>query len=313
MASYILCYNSTKAESLIGGVLVKAYAEKEGSTVQEINLVNMTASSINTAISNLTGDADILFLPVTTGVDLSAAQVTALEVKLVAETGVTKQWEATNRSAAISTCLLAWNYFNTSSPPLIINYLGNLLSQLSDAEELNATYLAYAIVANHNSVTGSTITFDETNFRSLVGLLDKGIYTNGINDAQDSNPPAPIQDKFLLAIDETSGECVYDYLDVSDNLTAYPMTGATDITSFTLSAETETATIDATAHTVAITVANGTVVTALEPVVHVSTGGASSPDSGEATNFTSPVTYTVTADDGVTTQEWVVTVTVAEA
>ena len=54
---------------------------------------------------------------------------------------------------------------------------------------------------------------------------------------------------------------------------------------------------------------SGTDVTALSPVISI-TGQSVNPDSGVSTNFTNPVTYTVTADDG-STLDYLVTVTVA--
>jgi len=84
----------------------------------------------------------------------------------------------------------------------------------------------------------------------------------------------------------------------------------TDIIDFVLAAQDAPAVVNATAHTVAIDVAIGTVVTALEPDVSVSPGATVSPLSGVATDFTGAVNYTVTAEDGVTTQVWAVTVTV---
>lgn len=87
-------------------------------------------------------------------------------------------------------------------------------------------------------------------------------------------------------------------------------TSANDILVFSLDAQTGPATIDTGAHTVTIEVATGTVITALEPVVGVSLGADVDPYSGEATDFTSDVTYTVEAAD-TTKQTWTVTVTVA--
>jgi hypothetical protein len=87
---------------------------------------------------------------------------------------------------------------------------------------------------------------------------------------------------------------------------------ATNILTFTLSAQTGSATINSTAHTVSIEVEYGTSVTALQPTITVSEGATISPTSGTATDFTSLVVYTVTALDE-STQEWTVTVTVAAA
>lgn len=61
-------------------------------------------------------------------------------------------------------------------------------------------------------------------------------------------------------------------------------------------------------HTVSLVVPFGTDLTALAPTIAVSDYATVSPASGAVQNFTSPVDYTVTAQDG-STQVWVVTVT----
>lgn len=85
----------------------------------------------------------------------------------------------------------------------------------------------------------------------------------------------------------------------------------TSITSFDFASPAVTGTVDNTAHTVALTVPYGTAVTSLTPTIVLATGATISPTSGTATNFTSPVTYTVTAQDGTTQQTYTVTITVA--
>lgn len=87
---------------------------------------------------------------------------------------------------------------------------------------------------------------------------------------------------------------------------------AKDILTFSLAEQTAAATIDATAHTVSVEVISGTAVTALVPTITVSNFATVSPASGVAQDFTNPVTYTVTAQDG-STEAWTVTVTVATA
>ena len=84
-----------------------------------------------------------------------------------------------------------------------------------------------------------------------------------------------------------------------------------NITSFIVAGVTGT--IDATGHTVALTVPFGTNVTALVPTIVVSGGASVSPASGVAQDFTSAVTYTVTAEDGIAHLDWVVTVSIAPA
>jgi hypothetical protein len=80
---------------------------------------------------------------------------------------------------------------------------------------------------------------------------------------------------------------------------------AKDITSFSFSSPTAIGVINGT--NIAVTVPSGTNVTALVPTITHS-GASINPNSGVAQNFTSPVTYTVTAADG-TTKEYTVTVT----
>jgi hypothetical protein len=61
--------------------------------------------------------------------------------------------------------------------------------------------------------------------------------------------------------------------------------------------------------TISVTVPMGTVVTALTPTITIN-GASVSPASGEARDFTQPVVYTVTAENG-STKPYTVTVTVA--
>jgi hypothetical protein len=87
----------------------------------------------------------------------------------------------------------------------------------------------------------------------------------------------------------------------------------TDILAFTLPTQTGAATINTSAHTVAIEVNYLATITNLTPYIAVSYGATISPASMTARNFTTPQTYTVTALDGTTTQNWTVTVTQTEA
>ncbi len=69
--------------------------------------------------------------------------------------------------------------------------------------------------------------------------------------------------------------------------------------------------IDHTAKTIAIDVPAGTAVTSLKPVIEVSTKATVTPASGVVQNFTNPVKYSVTAEDGSKT-DYTVTVNVAK-
>lgn len=88
---------------------------------------------------------------------------------------------------------------------------------------------------------------------------------------------------------------------------------ATSILLFTLDDQLGAATINSTAHIVEIEVSYTADITALAPTLTLSYGATVIPASGVARDFTNPVPYTVTALDGVTYQEWTVTVTQEEA
>lgn len=90
-------------------------------------------------------------------------------------------------------------------------------------------------------------------------------------------------------------------------VTVLPDPNLKAITAFTISGSSTV--INELAHTIAVTAPYGTVVTALVPTIAI-TGASISPLSGVAQNFTTPITYTVTATNA-TTQEYVVTVTVS--
>lgn len=83
------------------------------------------------------------------------------------------------------------------------------------------------------------------------------------------------------------------------------------IVSFDFDTPSVVGAINNTDHTVSVTVPNGTDVSSLTPTIVIN-GSSISPSTGVAQDFTNPVTYTVTADDA-STQDYEVTVTVAEA
>ncbi len=88
------------------------------------------------------------------------------------------------------------------------------------------------------------------------------------------------------------------------------LSSETDITAFSFTEQLAPATINPTDHTVAIEVVTDTDVSSLVPTISLSAGAIVDPLSGVANDFSSAATYTVTAEDGVTTQPWTVTISV---
>ncbi|MFB9754113.1 cadherin-like beta sandwich domain-containing protein [Paenibacillus hodogayensis] len=90
-----------------------------------------------------------------------------------------------------------------------------------------------------------------------------------------------------------------------------PLSGAKDIVSFVLAAQTSAATIQSATNTVTIEVTHGTNLSSLAPTVTVSTYATVSPASGTTVDFSNgPVRYTVTAQNG-TQQTYLVAVNLA--
>ncbi|MCX7861837.1 MAG: DUF5018 domain-containing protein [Bacteroidales bacterium] len=84
-----------------------------------------------------------------------------------------------------------------------------------------------------------------------------------------------------------------------------------EITSFTIPGQISS-TINSTNATVSVVMPIGTDPSNLTPTITVSAGASISPASGVPQNFSSPVQYTVTAQNGTTTKVWTVTVTVLQ-
>jgi hypothetical protein len=113
----------------------------------------------------------------------------------------------------------------------------------------------------------------------------------------------------LAAVAVVSFQCSDD----DDSPPEDPKSTEKSITSFKFAGltPTVTATINEAGKTIAATLPAGTNVTALVPTIEISEDAGVSPTSGTAQNFSTPVTYTVTAEDG-SKQTYTVTVTVEE-
>lgn len=145
-----------------------------------------------------------------------------------------------------------------------------------------------AVVANCGGVL-----FDATYFKKIGKVItDKNVET--------------VSDTFIAEC----GGCVLDaahFNYVDGKLTFDKLDSDADITKFVV--EGVEATISGTNITAELP--NGTDVTALKPTITISKDATVSPKSKVAQDFTNPVSYVVTAEDG-TTKTYTVTITVAE-
>ncbi|MGL1885508.1 MAG: FG-GAP-like repeat-containing protein [Reichenbachiella sp.] len=127
-----------------------------------------------------------------------------------------------------------------------------------------------------------------------------------IGDLDNDNKP----DLIVTNADSKSVSILRNAIESKSSLTE------TEITSFSLSEQTSAAIIDASNHTIDLEVSNGTNVTAVAPNFILSSsatakvGNTSQVSGTTQNNFSQPVIYKVTAEDGLAIQDWTVTVTV---
>jgi hypothetical protein len=172
-----------------------------------------------------------------------------------------------------------------------VNYLTDLIG---DNEELTV----YQIRDLSLNETGSEVLSD--------AAIAAGLFLNVAEYSLGQFKAFATANEYSLKVFET-GE---DVVDLIDSI-------ATDFYAFSFPEQTGPATINTGTHTIAIEVANGTSVAALVATFQASVGSVVDVSdvvqvSGTTANdFAAPVVYTITAEDGVTEQDWTVTVTVA--
>jgi hypothetical protein len=141
-------------------------------------------------------------------------------------------------------------------------------------------------------------------------LIDAGDAENCIAYFEDVNP---INDSIIIRA--TNISTIYSYINAVKiyvkTKTTEPNTAA-NIVSFNIPGQVGNSNINATNHTVTVTMPNGTNLNSLTPTITISNGATINPTSGIATDFTSAVNYTVTAQDETTQKVWTVTITIAD-
>jgi uncharacterized protein (TIGR02145 family) len=144
----------------------------------------------------------------------------------------------------------------------------------------------------------------ETSLAALIPIIT-------LSDGASVNPEDQVAQDFTNPVAYTvTAEDATTIQDWVVTVTIAPST-ETDIIGFSLSEQTGDVSIDATSHTIDIEVAYETSLAALIPIITLSDGASVNPEDQVAQDFTNPVAYTVTAEDGATTQDWIVTVTIA--
>ncbi|MEM9261738.1 MAG: DUF5018 domain-containing protein, partial [Bacteroidota bacterium] len=177
----------------------------------------------------------------------------------------------------------------------------------SDATDIETFTLNEATGPATINTTAHTVAIEVTNGTDVMDLSPTIMVSEGATISPISGASQDFSTPFTYTVTAEDGTTQQDW----EVTVIEASSTATDILNFTLNEETGAAAINSNDHTVTIEVANGTVLTALSPTITVSTGATINPESETAQDFSTPFTYTVTAEDGTTQQDWTVTVTEA--
>ncbi|MEO9893238.1 malectin domain-containing carbohydrate-binding protein, partial [Aurantibacter sp.] len=198
--------------------------------------------------------------------------------------------------------------FTASANNAIVQAIEILPVALNDEKEILSFTLANETGAATIDDTAKTVNIEVSNGTLLTNLVP----TITLSEDATISPASGVEQDFTDPINytvtaEDTSEQVWTV-----TVSEAPST-ATDILTFVFAEQTGAATIDATAHTITVEVANGTLLTGLVPTISISDDATISPESGLAQDFENTVDYTVTAEDETTAQLWQVTVTEAAA
>jgi predicted extracellular nuclease/sulfur carrier protein ThiS len=240
----------------------------------------------------------------------------------VAGTGATSEFTLVRKSTVITgnTDWLASAGTNADDSEWIVfpqntfEYLGWHLAGLNDEAEI----LAFA-VENQMGETlidseAATITIEVLNGTNLAALIptfslsmSATAYVDGIEQVSGTSVVNFTSSVLYTVVAEDGiNQKVWTV-----TITEAAVSTEAEILSFAVVGQIGSSIINSQAASVEVQVVFGTDIANLVPTINISLGAIINPNSGTAQDFTNPVVYTVTAQDGVTTKDWTVTVNVA--
>ena len=223
-----------------------------------------------------------------------------------------------NNGSAIGAQAIVKTYESGSPPELDIVYTAGTLSHAAEINTYSLPGQTGSAVINSAAGTigvtvpaGTNVTALAATFTASAGVSSVKVGSvSQVSGTTTNNFTNPVTYVVTAQDGVTTKNWVVTATTAASN--------AAEITAYSLPGQTGSAVINSAAGTIGVTVPAGTNVTAMAATFTVSAGvssvkvGSVSQVSGTTTNnFTNPVTYVVTAQDGVTTKNWVVTVTTA--
>ena len=262
----------------------------------DIEVVNGTDLTVLTADFSLSAGASATIGATTQNTSVTANDFSsgALTYSITAEDGTTIQdWIITVTEAASGlspeTDIITYSFPEQTGT-------SNIVNDTVFIEVANGTGLTN-LVAHFSLSPGATVTVASITQDSAVTVND---FTSDVIYTVTAEDAVTTKDWIVMVTEAASG-----------------LSTETDIITYIFAEQTSAATIDAVSHTVNIEVVNGTDLTDLTAEFFLSAGAnatvsATAQDSAVTANdFTNPVIYTITAEDGTTIQDWIITVTLA--
>lgn len=229
----------------------------------------------------------------------------------------------THKNGIATTGTIAFNlrniirYANNASTKVVVRYdhePGSKTQPVSYTLDISKATLDAMIAtdAQMNVITGNVLnpstgitTATSFNEKYLVSLRNAKALINGVIDTS------------VVEFIYSDGSFINKTVFIDGTLEALVASNAAEILTYSIPTVGSTSTINAAARTIALTVPFGTVITALASTFTTSASitsikiGATSQVSGVTQNdFSTAKTYTIIAQDGITTRSWVVTLTV---
>lgn len=268
--------------------------------VETINMLNVEVNNPETDpgatlfVPNLVGFEGIVATPT----DAFATRMVKFNGTVVEEANLASQTFAHDDVVVVTV--------TAEDGETIKHYKVTISSNASDeAEIISFTLPNMAGNAVIDSEEG-TVTVEVLYGTDITSIIPTIVVSNGAT----INPASGVAQNFTAPVVYTvTAENTTTTKEWTVNVTVLPASSAAEIVTFSLAAQAAPAVINSELATVSISVVYGTSLTSLAPTITISPFASILPASGASQNFSAPVQYTVTAQDG-TPKVWTVTVTV---
>lgn len=233
----------------------------------------------------------------------------------------------THKNGIATTGTIAFNlrnivrYANNTSTKVVVRYdqePGSKTQPVSYTLDISKATLDAMIAtdAQVNVITGNVLnpstgvtTATSFNEKYLVSLRNAKALINGVIDTS------------VVEFIYSDGSFINKTVFIDGTLEALVASNAAEILTYSFAGVAgSTSVINAAARTIAVTVPNATVVTAIVAtftksanLTSIKVGATAQVSATTENNFTNPVVYTLIAADGITTRTWTVAVTIAPA